>query len=83
MDQPIVCTALARWPSGRTRLALGGTGATPILAMDGPESEGVQTAAQSAYAQAGDEWASAEYRRDIAGVLAQRCLASLDQGALD
>ena len=83
MDQPIVCAALARWPSGRTRLALGGTGATPILAMDGPESEGVQTAAQSAYAQAGDEWASAEYRREIAGVLAQRCLASLDQGALD
>jgi CO/xanthine dehydrogenase FAD-binding subunit len=81
-DQPIVCAALARWPSGRTRLALGGTGAAPILGMDGPDSEGLEVAARSAYAQVGDEWASAEYRREIAAVLAQRCLASLDEGAL-
>lgn len=76
-DQPIVCAALASWPSGRTRLALGGFGKAPVLAMDGPEAGGLEAAAASAYADAGDEWASAEYRQEIAGVLAKRCLAGL------
>ena len=74
-DRPIVCVAAARWPSGRTRLALGGFGAAPTLAMDGPEDSGAQIAAASAYSQAGDEWASAEYRSEAAGILALRCLA--------
>lgn len=74
-DLPIVCVALAQWPSGRTRLALGGYGAAPLLAMDGPEPGGLEAAARNAYAAAGDEWASAEYRREIAAVLAKRCLA--------
>ncbi len=73
-DQPIVCAALAQWPSGRTRLALGGYGDAPMLAMDGPEPGGVQEAARNAYVNAGDEWASAAYRQDVAGVLALRCL---------
>jgi probable selenate reductase FAD-binding subunit len=76
-DQPIVCAAAARWPSGRTRLALGGYGPAPVMAFDGPEAEGVETAARSAYAQAGDEWASAEYRAEIAAVLARRCIEEL------
>jgi probable selenate reductase FAD-binding subunit len=74
-DLPIVCAAVAQWPSGRTRLALGGWGAAPLLALDGPEAGGLEAAAQNAYAAAGDEWASAEYRREIAGVLARRCLS--------
>jgi CO/xanthine dehydrogenase FAD-binding subunit len=73
-DQPIVCVAAAVWPSGRTRLALGGYGTTPLLAFDGSEANGAEIAAQSAYAQAGDEWASAEYRMEIAGILARRCI---------
>lgn len=77
-DWPIVCAALARWPSGRTRLALGGYGAAPLLAMDGPEASGVETAARSAYAAAGDEWGTAEYRCELAAVLAQRCLQTLE-----
>ncbi len=36
-DKPIVCVALAQWPSGRSRLAVGGFGAAPRLAMDGTE----------------------------------------------
>ncbi|MEO5886881.1 MAG: FAD binding domain-containing protein, partial [Anaerolineales bacterium] len=31
-DKPIVCAALAQWNSGRTRLALGGYGKSPMLA---------------------------------------------------
>ena len=73
-DQPIVCVAVAAWPSGRTRVALGGYGAAPLLAMDGPEAAGADIAAQEAYSQAGDQWATAEYRREVAGVLVRRCV---------
>jgi len=73
-DKPIVCAALAQWNSGRTRLVLGGYGKSPILAMDGAEAEGVETAARNAFHEATDEWASAEYRMDVAATLAKRCL---------
>ncbi len=76
-DRPIICVALARWQSGRTRLTLGGYGDAPVLVLDGPGVDGIEIAAQSAYEDAGDEWASAEYRREIAGVLALRCLQQM------
>lgn len=76
-DSPIVCAALAQWPSGRTRLALGGYGKSPVLAMDGTESDGFETAAGNAFHEATDEWASAEYRMDVAVTLAKRCMAKL------
>jgi CO/xanthine dehydrogenase FAD-binding subunit len=74
-DKPIVAAALAQWNSGRTRLVLGGYGKSPILAMDGTESDGIESAARNAYHEAQDEWASAEYRMDVAATLARRCLA--------
>jgi CO/xanthine dehydrogenase FAD-binding subunit len=74
-DKPIVCMALARWPSGRTRLAVGGCGNVPLLAMDGTESAGLEAAARNAFNDANDNWASAEYRQEVAGILANRCLA--------
>jgi CO/xanthine dehydrogenase FAD-binding subunit len=73
-DKPIVCAALTQWASGRTRLALGGYGRSPMLAMDGTEADGLETAARNAYHEANDEWASAEYRMDMAATLAKRCL---------
>ena len=76
-DKPIICAALAQWNSGRTRLAVGGYGASPMLAMDGTESEGLETAARNAFHEATDEWGSAEYRMDIAATLAKRCLESI------
>jgi CO/xanthine dehydrogenase FAD-binding subunit len=76
-DKPIVCAALAQWNSGRTRLTLGGYGKSPLLAMDGTEADGLETAAKNAYHEANDEWASADYRMDIAAVLAKRALESL------
>jgi CO/xanthine dehydrogenase FAD-binding subunit len=81
MDRPIVCAAVAQWSAGRTRLALGGYGQSPLLAMDGVEPGGIdaainsaQAAAKNAFHEAGDEWASAEYRADVAATLAKRCL---------
>jgi CO/xanthine dehydrogenase FAD-binding subunit len=76
-DTPEVCAAAAHWPSGRTRLALGGYGRAPIVVMDGTEADGADYAARDAYSQAGDEWATAEYRQEIAALLAHRCIAAL------
>ncbi len=75
-DKPLVCAAVNRWNSGRTRLVLGGYGKTPLLAMDGTEADGIEAAARNAYHEAQDEWASAEYRMDVAATLAKRCLES-------
>ncbi len=77
-DKPIVAAALAQWNSGRTRLTLGGYGKSPMLAMDGTEAEGLDAAARNAYHEANDDWASAEYRMDVAAVLAKRCLESFN-----
>jgi len=74
-DKPMVSAAVTQWSSGRTRLVLGGYGKSPILAMDGTEAAGIESAAKNAYHEANDEWASAEYRMDVAATLARRCLA--------
>ena len=79
-DKPIVCATLAQWKSGRTRLALGGYGKSPLLGMDGTETEGaegIEAAARNAFHEATDEWAGAEYRMDVASTLAKRCLKAL------
>jgi CO/xanthine dehydrogenase FAD-binding subunit len=76
-DRPLLVVAVAQWGSGRTRVALGGYGAAPIIAMDGPDSSGVDIASRDAYFEAGDQWASAHYRREVAGKLALRCLQRL------
>ncbi len=76
-DKPIVCAALVRWNSGRTRLAVGGFGKSPLLAMDGTEAAGIEEAARNACHEANDEWASAEYRMDVASTLAKGCLTSI------
>lgn len=74
-DLPIVCVAIAQWPSGRTRVVLGGYGKTPLLAMDGPNPQGADVAARDAYREAGDQWAAADYRSDVAARLTKRMLA--------
>lgn len=73
-DLPIVCASVAQWDSGRTRLALGGYGSIPLLALDGTNVDDIQASARNAFHEAADEWASAEYRSDVAAILAKRCL---------
>ena len=77
-DRPIVAAAAARWPSGRTRVVLGGHGALPILVVDGPHADGAVRAAADAYSEAGDQWASAAYREETAAVLVGRCLQEIE-----
>ena len=75
-DTPIVCAALAGWGSGRRRLALGGYGKSPMLAMDGNASDDPAAAARNAFHEAADDFGSAEYRMDVAATLAKRCANS-------
>ena len=77
-DLPIVCAAVAVWPSGRTRVVLGGFGEVPILAMDGPGGGGAEIAARDVYCHSDDQWATAEYRQEIAKVLVRRGLVNLE-----
>jgi len=76
-DFPLVSAAVAVWPSGRTRVVLGGFGEHPKMILDGPGADGAVDAAVDAYSGAGDEWASAEYRSNTAGTLVKRCLDEL------
>lgn len=77
-DLPTLIVAVAQWGSGRTRIALGGFGKSPIIAMDGPDESGVDVASRDAYADADDQWASALYRSEVAAKLALRCLERID-----
>jgi CO/xanthine dehydrogenase FAD-binding subunit len=78
-DLPIVCVAAARWPSGRIRLVLGGWGKQPILVADGEGLTPVEaaSAASAAYSEAGDAWATAGYRQEVAGTIASRVIGRL------
>jgi probable selenate reductase FAD-binding subunit len=81
-DRPIVCAALGGFEGkgGRFefRLALGGHGSRPVrvppaeAALQRGDPEAAAAAASAAYARAGDEWASAEYRAHVAAVLTRR-----------
>jgi CO/xanthine dehydrogenase FAD-binding subunit len=77
-DRPIIVVAAAQWGSGRTRIALGGYGEAPIIAMDGTEARGADVASRDAYYEADDQWATALYRREVAQKLALRCLDRID-----
>lgn len=78
-DLPIVAVAVAQWASGRTRMALGGWGNSAFMALDGQDATGLPIAAENAALSAVDEWASAEYRMDVAKTLAARALAGLKE----
>jgi len=76
-DLAIVSIAISRWPSGRTRVALGGYSDAPLLAFDGTEPDGAEIAARDAFSMAEDEWASAGYRSEMAALLTSRCLKDI------
>lgn len=77
-DKPVMLAAAARWSSGRTRIVLGGYGKASLTILDGEANEGVLEGAEAAYLTAEDQWATAEYRSEMAKVLAARCLAAFE-----
>jgi CO/xanthine dehydrogenase FAD-binding subunit len=48
-DQPIICIAVARWPSGRVRIAFGGDIPLPTLAVDGLTGSEIDQVSYNAY----------------------------------
>jgi putative selenate reductase FAD-binding subunit len=83
VDFPLVCAAVAIDEDGDLpRVALGGHGSRPIRiefsAADRDPSNVIDEAAnvaQTQFRDAGDHWASAEYRSSIARVLVKRLLS--------
>lgn len=80
-DRPVICVGLAAWPSGRLRIALGGFGPCPILAMDAPDPGGAEFAVRDALTRSSDAWASAEYRQNAAAALVRRMLAEVSESS--
>ncbi len=75
-DRPLVSVCAARL-RGRAdiRLALGGFGPRPVaLVAERSDPEEAAKAVSLAYAEAGDAWASAEYRSAVAAVLVRRVM---------
>lgn len=73
-DQPILCCAVVKWKTGRMRVALGGFGSIPTLALDGNTSDVIQKAVRIALGDSKDQWASSEYRIEAGTKLAERLL---------
>jgi carbon-monoxide dehydrogenase medium subunit len=87
-DRPLVCLAVAEHlaSEGESHVvaALGGCGERPIRLTKmeealgkGASLEDAAALAEKVYSNAGDAFASAAYRADIAGVLARRLLAEV------
>jgi CO/xanthine dehydrogenase FAD-binding subunit len=72
MDRALVCAAVARWPSGRTRIVIGGDAPAPILVMDGTEVNGFDMAIINACSQLRTTWTSKEYIINTTTRLVQR-----------
>ena len=78
-DLPIFCCALAKWNTGRLRVAVGGYGSLPTLVLDGNISDDAETAVRVALQEANDQWASADYRMEAGSKLAGRLFTDLVQ----
>jgi CO/xanthine dehydrogenase FAD-binding subunit len=81
-DRPLVCAVIGEWggASPGRRVVLGGFGPRPVLVREVGDLEKVVGAAVRAYSDAGDEWASAEYRSAMAGVLVRRLAEGMAGG---
>lgn len=76
-DRPQICVAVASLGStGLIRIALGGFGAHPML-VESEEDRAAAELAGTLYAEAGDQWASADYRSSVAATLVARLLAEV------
>ncbi len=79
-DRPQICVAVAAFDTkAPVRVALGGYGPYPQL-ISKDENASTQEAAElagTAYAGAGDQWASADYRSSVAATLVARLLTEV------
>ncbi|MBN1231274.1 MAG: FAD binding domain-containing protein [Anaerolineales bacterium] len=74
-DLPVVGVAAALWGDQRLRISIGGYGEMPKVAYDGiPEKKKALESVIETLSNAGDQWASAEYRLDVTKTLITRIL---------
>jgi CO/xanthine dehydrogenase FAD-binding subunit len=73
-DRPIVSVAIGKWPSGRTRVAIGGFGSAPLLVMDGPEIGGAEFAIEIARSHSVKPGHDIEFQLETAKTLVHRLL---------
>jgi CO/xanthine dehydrogenase FAD-binding subunit len=73
-DRPMIAAAVARWPSGRTRVVVGGDAPAPVVAMDGTEAGDIEILAQNACSSLSTRFASRDYLSETAKTLIQRLL---------
>jgi CO/xanthine dehydrogenase FAD-binding subunit len=86
-DFAIVCVALASWNEGgevKHVISIGGHGLRPLRLRGVDLASGdkhgmikVSELARNAYVRAEDQWASAEYRSEVAAILVQRLLGQV------
>ncbi|MFQ5943437.1 MAG: FAD binding domain-containing protein [Anaerolineales bacterium] len=74
-DRPMICVAVDQTGS-TARVALGGFGSHPLLIVASEVQEAADLA-RALYADAGDQWASAEYRSSAAATLVARVFAEV------
>jgi carbon-monoxide dehydrogenase medium subunit len=85
-DRPLVAVAVGHTDGTAYRVVLGGFGERPVRvpraekALGADDLRAAGEAAAEAYAQAGDVWASAEYRSHVASVLVRRMAAGKTAG---
>ena len=80
-DRPQICAAVSIDPSEKqVRIALGGYGAHPSLLPNDRALKAKEGAdlAREMYGEAGDQWASADYRSSAAATLVARLLTELE-----
>jgi CO/xanthine dehydrogenase FAD-binding subunit len=80
-DLPLVAVAVARWASGRMRVAIGGFGPLPLLVFDGNDLSYIARAVDDVLTNAEDMWATADYRRTVGKVLTDRLVSEIKQSA--
>jgi len=73
-DKPLVSVAVATWPSGRTRIAVGGGEKVPMLVMDGTEGNGAEESVENAYSHFSTKNATSEYLIHVTKVIVRRLL---------
>jgi putative selenate reductase FAD-binding subunit len=71
-DQPIISVAVAKWPSGRTRITFGGDMPYPVLALDGPEGADMDQIAFNAYSHYRNQKYSKTYIQETTKTLIRR-----------
>jgi CO/xanthine dehydrogenase FAD-binding subunit len=72
VDRPFLCTAVAKWPSGRMRAAIGGGEEHPVLIIDGTEKDDLEVAAKNAYSHLGKYEVKSEYLQELLKTLLHR-----------